>query len=287
MGLKLLAIPAAVIGAFSALSSVAILNVVIQSMLIAYDLVSRKIKHRWRIFAAGCVAGYIIIDIGSNRTPFHLLVDYATFNSGSAYNRILIWRYGTQNVRENPIFGLGEQSWVRAHWMSPSADNYWLLMTMKYGMPAGLALFAAVIVIMWRTGRMPLTDKADRACRAGFLAALGGLLIAGGTVHYWTAMMAFVMFLLGSGCWMFTGGAMEANADGPSPNGTPNQENGEAPKEPSRYNRSLGAARRSNQSQATAKVQKDKPQHPYARSDIGRKRATRDRKRRDPGADET
>jgi hypothetical protein len=32
---------------------------------------------------------------------------------------------------------------------------------------------------------------------------LGGVIIAGGTVHYWQGMLSFVMFLFGVGIWMF------------------------------------------------------------------------------------
>jgi len=44
------------------------------------------------------------------------------------------------------------------------------------------------------------------SCRAGYLTTLGGLFIAGATVHFWHALMAFTMFFLASGLWMITGG---------------------------------------------------------------------------------
>jgi len=194
------------------------------------------------------VLAYVVIDLLSNRTPFHVLITYATFNTGSSYNRILIWRYGMENVWVNPWFGLGEnvQTWSRPSWMSSSADNFWLLHAMKFGIPSFLAMAAALFIIIRRVSRAPLKDVLAQACRAGYLTTVGGLIIAGGTVHFWHGVMAFVMFMFGAGVWMIQAGRDDAarpeGADAAA-DAAPAPDSGLVyTRQPARHNRTKSAA---------------------------------------------
>ena len=138
----------------------------------------------------------------SNRTPFHVFITYLTFNSESSYNRILIWDYGTAEVMRNPLFGIGYGEFDRPWWMHASVDNFWLLIAMRHGLPAFFLFVAAILLIMYKIGRQRIDDPEIAACRAGLLISLGGLIIAGTTVHFWTQLYTFFMFLVGSGVWM-------------------------------------------------------------------------------------
>lgn len=218
----------AFIGTFVSLSSGALVSISMQATFMAWERIMKPVTRRWTIFAILSALAYETIDLLSNRTPFHVLIDYATFNSGSAYNRILIWRFGMENVWANPVFGLGADIslWKRPYWMSSSADNYWLLLAMQYGIPCFLFLAMALFIIIRRVSLAPLKAPQSIACRAGYLTAMGGLIIAGGTVHYWTGVMAFVMFFFGSGVWAIDAGAREqASAEIPegddAPDATP------------------------------------------------------------------
>lgn len=194
---------------FLSLSSGAIVSFAVQSICISWDFLFRRtIPRHWKVLTSGAVLLYITLDALSNRTPFHLLLDY-TFSSSTGYYRIVIWRWGIQNVWANPIFGLGLDvgEWERASWMGRSVDNFWLVLAMQYGLPTLFALAFAIFFIARKLTRMSLASPMDRACRTGFLVSLAGIVIAGGTVHYWHAMMAFFTFFVGSGVWMITGGA--------------------------------------------------------------------------------
>lgn len=208
-------------GTFFSLSTGALISVTIQITLIGWEKITAPHARRWTIFACICATLYVAIDLLSNRTPFHVLITYATFNTGSAYNRILIWRYGMENVWANPWFGLGENvwTWTRPSWMSSSADNFWLLWTMKYGLPSFLAMAAALTVMIRKISLAPLHDPLAQACRAGYLTSIGGIIIAGGTVHFWHGVMAFVMFMFGAGVWAIEAGRQndQAPAEGDMP----------------------------------------------------------------------
>jgi hypothetical protein len=191
---------------FFSLSTGPLISLVMQAVFIGWETITKTLKWRWRLFGILTVLAYVTIDILSNRTPFHVLVSYASFNTGSAYGRIIIWEYGIQNVYANPIFGLGLENvnWERPAWLLTSVDNYWLLTTMTYGVPSFLALAAAYILVFRNVGRAKLLNPQSIKMRAGYLTALGGIVIAGATVHYWHAMQAFVMFFLGAGLWFFS-----------------------------------------------------------------------------------
>lgn len=206
---------------FFSLSSGAIVAFAIQTGMILWDLLFRRISGHWRIFGWLAAAGYVVLDLLSNRSPFHLLVDYATFSSTTGYYRIIIWRWGIENVQDNPLFGLGLNihQWERASWMHGSIDNFWLMIAMQYGLPSFLMLAGAIFVMLRRITRARLTDPSDQACRTGYAISLAGVIIAGGTVHYWHAAMAFFIFLIGAGMWMTTDktaqGSATAKVDAP------------------------------------------------------------------------
>lgn len=203
-------------GTFVSLSSGALMSVVMQLSFMVWDGVMKSVRHRWRIFSSLAAMAYITVDLLSNRNPFHVLVSYGTFNSGSAYNRILIWRHGTRNVWDNPWFGLGADVtlWVRPSWMSSSADNFWLLGAMQYGLPAFIFLAVALFMILRGISTAPLKDTHSMDLRAGYLTAVGGLILAGGTVHYWHGVMAFIFFFFGAGVWAIVQGQTSDTQEG-------------------------------------------------------------------------
>ena len=230
-GLRFIGAPAAIMATIFSLSTGALISLVVQSLFIGWEMALRTLRARWRLFAAFSFIGYILIDLLSNRSPFHVLVTYGTFYTGSAYNRIRIWEHGTENVWNNPLFGLGLNDWERPSWMSSSVDNFWLLIAMRYGFPAIIMVVIALVLILRRVARKDLSDEGDALARAGYLVAFGGLCIAGGTVHYWHAMMAFVMFIFGTGLWCCTGGVQKR------PDENTNSTESPSPKRRSKYSR--------------------------------------------------
>ena len=190
------------VSTFLSLSSGALMAAVFQILLIIYERASRFLYRRWTWFGVGSAILYILIDLLSNRNPFHVVTSYLTFNTGSAYNRILIWRYGTDNVAQNPVFGLGFNDWERPFWMGDSVDNFWLLIAMRHGIPAVTFLILGTVLIIRRVSWAPVEDPYERACRAGYLTVLGGLILASATVHYWNSIYVWFLFLIGSGSYL-------------------------------------------------------------------------------------
>ena len=199
---RLISAGAVAFAAFFSLSTGAYVALWVQVALTGWDFVTRGMRRRWAILGGLAVAAYVIVSLFSNRTPFHVFVSYLTFNLKSSYNRILIWDFGTAEVMRNPLFGIGFSEWERPWWMSSSMDNFWLVIAVRHGLPALLLFMATILIVMYKIGRLKITDPEVAACRTGLLISLGGLIIAGITVHLWTQLYVYFIFLLGSGVWM-------------------------------------------------------------------------------------
>lgn len=203
------------LAAMLSLSAGAAASIVSQLGLTSWDYVTRNFRHRWRLLGILVLVAYVTVDLLSNRTPFHVFVTYLTFSVETGYARIMIWNWGIAEVMRHPVFGIGLAEWERPLWKSGSMDNFWLVLAVRYGTPMFLMLAGAVALILRSLGRARLDDERLRACRAGLLMTLAGLVIAGCTVHYWNALYAWFMFLLGSGMWMLDDAASTKSANDP------------------------------------------------------------------------
>lgn len=189
---------------FFSLSSGAFSALMAQTYLILWETLTRRVAHRWAVLGTLVVLSYIIVDMLSNRTPFHVFATYLTLNPGTAYARILIWTYGSAEVARHPVFGIGFHDWQRPDWMfSASVDNFWLAITMRYGLPATAFLIAAIVTAVYRLASRKHMNYTDDKCRTGWLITLGGFVLAGATVHYWGPVWCLFMFLLGANAWMW------------------------------------------------------------------------------------
>lgn len=191
-----------IIATFFSLSAGPLVALVAQLGLIAWDRMTRRISYRWRILGILFLVVYIAVDIMSNRTPVEVFISYLTFNAGNSYNRIHIWYYGTAEISRHPLFGIGLNEWQRAFWMSASMDNFWLVIAVRYGLPALIMYGAAIFLLGNGLRRLQLTDLRMQDYRKGWLVSVCGVAIAASTVHLWNAVFCFFMFILGTIVWM-------------------------------------------------------------------------------------
>ncbi|MFW2541556.1 O-antigen ligase family protein [Primorskyibacter sp. 2E107] len=189
-----------------ALSSGALLAMLLLLGLIMWRTVLNQVPQRWWVLLGLMVLAYIAIDLLSNRTPIRVFMSYATFSANTAYWRGLIFEHGLNNVWANPLFGLGFNDWVRPEFMySASVDNFWLLMAMRYGIPAFLMLTAGIFIpllrIMFRdfNGDARLTN-----IRLAWVFTFVGLSFTLATVHVWGNIFSLVFFMFGAGIWLIS-----------------------------------------------------------------------------------
>lgn len=194
-----------VVAAFFSLSTGAWLSLVVQTGLMMWDRIFLAFKARWKTFMWLAAAGYVTIDLLSDRTPFEVFVSYATLNSQTGYWRILIFLYGMDNIWANPIFGLGLGDWVRPGWMiSSSVDNFWLLQAMRTGIPAFLLIALTYGLVLYRLARRRMPNERLRLQRNAYVYGLVGVAFSLCTVHVWGPVLYLLIFMLGAASWMHT-----------------------------------------------------------------------------------
>lgn len=186
----------------------------LQIGLIAWDKITLGIAGRWYMLAGLFGAAWAVVTLMSNRSPLLVFISYLTFSANSAYNRVHIWNYGTAEVARHPIFGLGLNDWIRAPWMSSSMDNYWLLTTMRYGIPAAAFLIIAAFMIVGKHHQSTLGNKRLHQARKAWMITFIGYFLAGLTVHFWNSLMVQFFFFIGCGMALVSlkQGASSANA---------------------------------------------------------------------------
>ncbi|MBD3624758.1 MAG: hypothetical protein HUJ24_05140 [Rhodobacteraceae bacterium] len=187
--------------AFFALSSGPLTAQVVQIMLMGWNWAFRKVAARWKILTALSAGGIGLIEAVANRSTPEILISYFAFNTWTAMNRIRIWEYGSANVIDNPLFGLGLNDWVRPYWMLPSVDMFWLLPAMRNGLPAVVFLATAVLGIFLQAAFRKGLDARTSSYRTAYLISLMGMIMAGWTVHYWNSTYVLLIFMVGAGAW--------------------------------------------------------------------------------------
>lgn len=173
-----------------------------QGFVAAWQRVLGEVQGRWAALFSLFGLTYLAIDIFSNRTPFHVFVTYFTFSTTSAYNRILIFEYGSAEVARHPFLGIGLGDWERPVWMSDSMDNFWLVIAVRYGLPALALMLALLLGLIWTAGQRKGIPESWRRARHAWAFTLFGITVAAATVHLWNALFVLFIFLIGSGAWL-------------------------------------------------------------------------------------
>jgi hypothetical protein len=213
----------ALVCVFLSLSSGALLAVVLQCILVAWATVFAGLKARWSLLLGLLAVAYVVIDVLSTRSPIEVFMSRATFSAHNAYWRGQIFEWGMKNVWANPIFGLGMNDWVRPWYMySGSMDNFWLLQTVRHGIPAFVLLAAGYLLGIAQVMRRDFSGDARlRQLRFGWVVVFLGLTFTLCTVAIWTNIFSFVFFMFGTGIWLIAAqpaGTAPAAA-GPAPRG--------------------------------------------------------------------
>ena len=204
-------------GSFFSLSAGPLVAIFCQFATIAWNRLTKSIPARWWILLGIVFAMYVTVDVLSNRSPVEVFISYLTFNSGSAYNRVLIWQFGTAEVARHPLFGIGMNEWENPWWMSQSMDNFWLYTAVHYGLPALALLALAILAMVAALTRLTGIDEELVRYRLGWMTTLCGLAIAGATVHFWQNVFCIFMFILGSAAWMLDHRPAQTPAAGAEP----------------------------------------------------------------------
>jgi hypothetical protein len=189
---------------YMSLSSAPLIGAGLCILMITWDVVT---KSHWKPLIGMLAILLIILSIASNRGPAIILIDTLTFNPHTAWTRIWTFKYGSAEVLQNPILGIGLKSdWTRPAWLTSSVDNFWLLVAMRYGFTGIILLGVALVGGMWAILRTQKLNHLMSSYRTGYVIALVGLYFSLATVHIWGDTSSFIMCFIGAGMWLCTAG---------------------------------------------------------------------------------
>jgi len=168
-----------------------------------WNLIFNRYKARWVFLWFLVLIGYLVIEVGANRSVMELYISYFTFDQQTGWYRLAIWKYGWESVANNPLFGIGFSDWARAYWMvSGSVDNFWLVVPLRHGIPALVLIAGSVAWIALTVGFDQEAAKRFDVYRVAYLICIVTYVLVGFTVHFWAAPYVWFLFLLGSGVWL-------------------------------------------------------------------------------------
>ncbi len=209
------------VGVICSVSSGAILPMILQFGLILWAWVFNSVQSRWIILSSLIAFFYVTVDIISNRTAMEVFLEYGTLSPETAYGRKQIFEWGMQNVWKHPYFGIGLNEWERPWWKSASMDNFWLLATVRYGIPGFLLLIIPYLMVVRAAIRRDFGDGGVIwQFRRAWVFMQVGMILTLCTVDVWETALSFVFFLLGAGVWLASVPA-EAEGGGAVPTAPP------------------------------------------------------------------
>jgi len=184
---------------FFTVSSAALLGLIVGGALVAYNWLSDRIANlTWRLFFVAAGIFVFLAEAGTGAGTFGLIMRYASLNSVSSYNRVLIWKYGTQNVASNPWFGLGYADWERPVWMVASLDHFWLLMAVRFGIiPPVLVAIAVILAVMALMRSSTMVGLVDQRALRGVAISLGVFAFGIISVALWLSAHIWFFMLIG------------------------------------------------------------------------------------------
>ncbi len=186
--------------AFLALSSGPLLAVNVQILMIIGERLTRNVKQRSAIAILITVILTVLLDLTTNSGVTGIIVNHLTFNSDSAFNRILIWQWGTYNIMLHPFLGLDPDNWIRPSYMKPSCDDFWIAITMTGGLPCLAFLVGSMGIWLWKIGHLSVSNlpKYYADFRRGWLFSFLAFAFTGFSVFFFGALQPFFFFTLGS-----------------------------------------------------------------------------------------
>ena len=169
--------------------------------LFLYRIIMKDVAKRWLLLVVAVSIFTAIIYTLSNN-PLGFFLSTFTFDSSSAYYRVIIWDVGSENVARSPIFGIGlTADWQRPDWVSNTVDAVWLAMAINSGIPSSV-LMALSWIGASSHGASPARQKSDPLYSSKNLAynlsiVTAVIIYIGFTVHFWGQIWVLISYLIG------------------------------------------------------------------------------------------
>jgi hypothetical protein len=184
---------------FLSLSSGPLLAVLIQIICLFIYYCSEKLNVNFNTILTGLFLWMVAMETFTGRGVVGT-VELLVLDPQNYHYRVLIWNQGIDDVLRNPFFGFREETWTRLHWMKPSIDNFWLLQSMRGGIPSTLFLLGSMLLLARTMVHQTFDKDIDpeiAALRRGCLFMLLAFFLCGAAVHFFDKVQPFFALMLG------------------------------------------------------------------------------------------
>jgi hypothetical protein len=184
---------------FLSLSSGPLLALAIQIICLIITFISKKLKIKFNTILIIIIVWAILMETLTGRGVIGS-IELLVANPQTFHYRTLIWNQGIDDVLRNPLFGIRPETWTRVFWMKESIDNFWLLQSMRGGIPSTVFLFGSMLLMARRMVHGIFDEDLDpdvAALRRGCLFMLLAFFLCGAAVHFFDKVQPFFALMLG------------------------------------------------------------------------------------------
>ena len=185
-----------VIGCILSGSSAALLALVTAFSIFFYDLCFGYFPQRWKVLLTGIgiliFALFVVVSC-----PLAWLILHLTLDPATGYFRLEEWNHGLDFVSSSPWVGYGTNAFFGSDFLDYSLDSVWLVLLLKYGIPASTLVFLANIKSLAKKRRVLVIDPiVEKHCLC-FTVVIVLFCFNGFTAHYWNSSWQFWALCIG------------------------------------------------------------------------------------------
>jgi hypothetical protein len=181
-----------------AISMSSLLIIFAQIILIMYDRIFGSFRYKW-IFVGVlmAIAALFALEIKD------FVIENIMFSQISGESRSMQYYFGIREIIRHPMFGVGLDRWANAYWLSQKTDNFWLGLTLRYGIPAFCLLVLMFLTHFTKIAKAEMLDHEEYPLRTGYLisfaSSMGMFFITG----LFGSSLVFFMMYVGAGAWFY------------------------------------------------------------------------------------
>ncbi|MAE92348.1 MAG: hypothetical protein CMI67_22705 [Pelagibaca sp.] len=177
----------------TAMTSAGFLMVFLALILIAIERLSKTISVLKPMILYSGAFMLVVIELLSDRGAVKLIMSSLALNPQTAYMRYAQYEYSKDDIMANPLWGTGGE-WTRPLGMPGSIDNYWIIMTLQFG------LFNLIMMVLFWVGLARGLYAVRNVSLYFFYAyvSMTALGVSALTVHFFDRAQILAYMLLGT-----------------------------------------------------------------------------------------
>ena len=186
------------LGVILSQTSAALISISISLATYAYDRLLRQYRWRWFAFWLPLTAMATAVFFFSAH-PIRWVILHLTLEPQNGYFQFMIWDAAMPKIARSPLVGFAFSK-LNDPVLDVTVDSVWLVMGLRYGIPAIIFLFLANVTALLPAHKSPdslVGDAYMNRMRTGLTLTLLMFMLMGLTVHFWSYMWAFWGLSLG------------------------------------------------------------------------------------------